>query len=613
MGFRSKPLDDEFLRVRIVFLLMLLGLCLLGAGMWRIQVAHGERYENKQAMQSIRRVRTPGVRGRLFDRNEKCLADNRPSYCVAVYLEELRRPGAWSKTIDRVEELIAALSVELNLPPTITRKDIQAHIRKRLPLPLVLWRDIDEERLARLSESESKFSGVDIYPEAVRFYPENRLACHLLGYIGRADISQEDNDEEPYDYYLPEMTGRSGVEKSLDTYLRGEAGGRLVRIDVSGYRRDDVGQRDPRPGSDIRLALDAGIQRMAEDALGDVAGAVVVLDPGNGDVLALASSPGYDPNKFIPFITTENWTQLNENPMKPLINRAVTGLYPPGSTFKPITAMAALENGKARPGETHDCPGHFQLGSTVFRCWFHAGHGVLDLRGALQHSCNVYFFNMGLACGHEAIAHMAAALGLGRKSDIELDYERAGLVPDERWKRMTFNDGWRDGDTCNMSIGQGALQVTPLQMAVVTAAIANGGLVYRPRLVLGVRDPGQETFIERPAEVVNDMHWAPENIRAVREGMRAVVMTPNGTGRAIQVPGVTVAGKTGTAEFGRKDERKRHAWMIAFAPYEAPRYAVVMLVDEGISGSETAAPRMRRLMHGLFRVDTVASADGGQG
>jgi len=613
MGFRSKPLDDEFLRVRIVFLLMLLVLGLLGAGMWRIQVSHGQRYENKQAMQSIRRVRTPGVRGRLFDRTTTCLADNRPSYCVAVYLEELRRPGAWSKTIDRVEELIATLSTELNLPPTITRKDIQAHIRKRLPLPLVLWRDIDEETLARLSERASEFPGVDIYPEAVRFYPEKQLACHLLGYIGRADIAQEDNDEEPYDYYLPEMTGRSGVERSLDTYLRGEAGGRLVRIDVSGYRRDDVGQRDPRPGSDIRLALNAGIQRMAEEALGDVPGTVVVLDPRNGDVLALASSPGYDPNQFIPFITTDAWAALNENPMKPLINRAVAGLYAPGSTFKPITALAALENGKARASDTHDCPGYFKLGSTVFRCWFHPGHGVLDLRGALQHSCNVYMFNMGLACGHEAIAHMAGALGLGRKTEIELDYERAGLVPDERWKRLTFNDGWRDGDTCNMAIGQGALQVTPLQMAVVTAAIANGGLVYRPRLVLAIRDPGQETFIERPPEVVNDMHWAPENIRAVREGMRDVVMTADGTGRAIQVPGITVAGKTGTAEFGRKDEHKRHAWMIAFAPYEAPRYAVVMLVDEGVSGSETAAPKMKKLMQGLFRVDTVAQAAGGQG
>jgi penicillin-binding protein 2 len=598
-SFRNRPLDDEFLRIRIVLVCMLLALTVLGSRLWYLQVAHGHRFEKDQTRQSVRRVRIPGVRGRIFDRHDVCLADNRPSYCIAAYLEELRQPGNWSKTIDRVEKLIADLGGEIGLDPVVTRADIQLHIRKRLPLPFVLWRDVDEATLARFVETASGYPGVDIYTEAVRSYPLHGLAAHVIGYVGRADLSQEDADE-PYHYYLPDMTGRAGVEKSLDPHLRGDAGGRLMRIDVSGYRRHDVGQREPRPGADVRLALDARIQRIAEEALGDTAGSAVVLDPTNGDILAMVSSPAYDLNAFIPSITRQTWKALQEDPLHPLLNRAISGAYAPGSTFKVVTALAGLEAGSTDPRDSYVCPGYFRLGSAVFRCWFHAGHGTVSLHEALQRSCNVYFFHVGLKCGDEPIARIATDLGLGRKTGIELEGERAGLVPDSRWKKLFLDDAWRDGDTCNVSIGQGALAVTPLQLALMTSTIANGGTLYRPRLVKAVREGDGDAFAEQPVSAMARMPWKPEHLRQVREGMRDVVMTPQGTGKSAAVPGISVAGKTGTAEFGRKEDRRRHAWMIAFAPYDAPRYAVALLVDEGVSGGETAAPRMGHLLRGIF-------------
>jgi penicillin-binding protein 2 len=596
--FRGNPFDDELLRLRLIFVAMLTGLLVLGAALWRIQVAHGKKYESSQLKQSIRRVRMPGMRGRVYDRNGQVLVDNRPSYGVALYLEELRQPGGWSKTVDRVESLVKELSGIIGVPPVITRADIQGHWRRRLPLPLLAWRDLDDQTMARLAERASAIPGVDIYPEAVRDYPFKSMACHVLGYVGRADPSQR--EEEPYHYYLPEMIGRSGVEKALDEDLRGEAGGRLVRVDVAGYRREDMYQREAKAGRDVMLALDARIQKLAEETLGGAPGAVVVLSPDSGDVLAMASAPGFDPNGFVPFIRPEDWAVLSTDELKPMLNRATAGAYAPGSVFKPVTALAALESGRCVPENVFECPGYFQLGRAVFRCWYHTGHGPLDLRGGLEHSCNVYFFHLGLMGGPEYIAHQATALGLGRKTGIDLDYEATGLVPDDAWKRRVFRDAWRDGDTCNLSIGQGALTVTPLQMAVVTAAIANGGHVWRPRLVLGRREPGAEVFTRQQPVLENTMNWTPRFIRAVREGMRSVVMSPAGTGRAMRVDRVTMAGKTGTAEFGPRDARKRHAWMIAFAPYDQPRYAVVMVVDEGVSGSETAAPRMHRLMSGLF-------------
>jgi penicillin-binding protein 2 len=606
-------LDDDLLRLRLMLLVFLLGIALLGAFLWRIQVANAGQYEVDLAKQSIRRVRLPGVRGCLFDRQGNVLAENRPAHGVALYLEELRKPGPLKRTVDHVESVISNLSAIVQLPPEISREDIRVHIRRRLPLPLLVWKELPEPSLARLVESGLSVPGVDIYTQPVRVYPRGSLACHAIGYVGRADPAKIEDEEEPYHYYLPEMAGRAGIEKSMDELLRGEAGGRLLRVDVSGYRRNDIGVRTPRRGHDLMLSIDAAIQQTAESILGDTAGSIVVIDPNNGDVIALASTPGYDLNLFIPGITAENWKLLNDDPDTPLLNRAVSGTYPPGSTFKMMTMLAGLVNDKARAEDVHHCPGYFKLGNATFRCWLRTGHGPVNMEQAIEGSCNVYCFHVGLDVGPDAIANMARAFGMGDRTGIELEGEAKGLVPDAAWKQRVYEDGWRDGDTCNISIGQGALLVTPLQLAVMTAALANGGTVYRPRLVLGSRPELSDTFSATEPVVINRMLWERKHLNLVRTGMRDVVMSPTGTGRSARIPGVVMAGKTGTAEFGRKDEKRRHAWMVAFAPYDAPRYAVAMLIDEGVSGGETAAPRMKLMMQALFPESFPAATEAGGG
>lgn len=597
MAFRDL-LSEEQLRLRLLFGIMLIAFGVLLAALWRMQVAHGTMYQRDLVRQSVRRVRLPGMRGRIFDRAGRCLADNRPSYCVAIYLEELRRPGKWDRTIDRVDALIDRLAGVLELPRQVEREDIRTHIRKRLPLPFTAWRDVDEIAIARLAENVSGEPGVDIVVEAVREYPYDVSACHLLGYVGRAE--QKQAEDEPYHYYLPEMGGKAGLEKTFDGVLRGEPGGRLVRVDVSGFRHDDLAEREPHNGMNLKLTLDLGVQEAVEKALQGRPGAAVVVDPRNGDVLAMASVPGFDLNDFTPAISSERWKTLMEDAAHPLVNRTVAGAYAPGSTFKPVVALAAVENDKGTPQTSFSCPGYFTLGSARFNCWYHRGHGLLDMEQALEHSCNVYFFRLGLQCGPEPISHMATALGFGRKTELAVDYEVAGLVPNDAWKRRTQNDGWRDGDTCNMSIGQGALLVTPVQMAMYTAAIANSGRLYRPRVVSDILDDDGAVVRSFPAKVVNELNWTPRAIRTVRAGMRDVVMAPRGTGRLAAVPGVDMAGKTGTAEVGRKEEGRKLGWMIAFAPFDDPRYAVVVMVEDAVSGGVTAAPVMKAIMSHLF-------------
>ncbi|HBA85406.1 MAG TPA: penicillin-binding protein 2 [Verrucomicrobia bacterium] len=602
--------DDEYLRLRVMLIGMMAVFIVLAAAIWKIQVAEGKDYQRDLMKQSVRRVRIPGMRGRIFDRQGVRLADNRPSYCIAVYLEELRQPGRWPKTIAAVEKQLDELSQIIGVPRRLTREDIQMHIGKRLPLPLLAWKDLDDVAMARLAEKTLLTPGVEVSTEAVRVYPQGKAACHVLGYVGRAEIDKNEEDE-PYHYYLPEMAGKSGVERRFDDLLKGEAGGRLVRVDVAGFRHDDLGVREPKNGNDLRLSIDIRVQKLAEEALSGVRGVAVVVDPQNGDVLAMASSPGYDPNLFIPRISAGDWATLTGDPSKPLINRAAAGAYAPGSIFKPVVAMSALENGKSTAQQAYNCPGHFELGRARFRCWFTPGHGVVNLQQALKHSCNVYFFHLGLQTGADAIYHMSQALGLGQKTGIGLDYEVAGTLPNDAWKRRTQNDGWRDGDTCNLSIGQGFLTVTPLQMAMVTATLANGGTLYRPRLLLETIGANGLATQRIAPQAANDLHWNPAHIRVVRNGMLDVVQGERGTGRYAAIPNVQVAGKTGTAEYGRKEEGKKLGWMIVFAPFEQPRYAIAMMVEDAVSGGTTVAPLMKKVLSGLF--EDAASAGKGEG
>ncbi len=581
----SELMDDEGIRLRLLLAGMLVAFLGLASVFWNIQVVRESEFQSSQIRQTMRGVRLPGPRGRIWDRHGTLLAGNRPSYGIALYVEELRQPGHASNTVNKVEAVLDTLGRRLGLKRELTRDEILMHIRKRRPLPLVAWAGIDERAMARWAEMPDPLPGVDILAEPVRHYPAPTLASHVLGYVGRLEP-----DDDTYDYYLPDMEGRAGMELTLNSRLSGEAGGRLLQVDASGFTHREQSTKNPRPGEDVVLTLDAAIQRLAEEGLVGWRGACVVIDPRNGDVLAMASSPTFPIDALR---DVARYGALATNPARPFINRAIAGLYPPGSTFKPLVAFAALEGHRTTPDVVVDCPGYFALGSMRIACWRTSGHGPVAMRKAIEQSCNAYFCTLGLECGYPRIYHMAEAMGLGRKTEIDLAGESGGLLPDERWKQKVHHDGWRSGDTANISIGQGFLLTTPLQMAMFAATIANGGFVYRPRLV------AEQT----EGELVNDMHWSPENLAVVRGGMHDVVASPVGTGKRAALPDVSVAGKTGSAEYGPREHRRKYAWMIVFAPVESPRYAVAMVLEDAMSGGTSTAPRLHDLLAGIFALE----------
>lgn len=533
----------------------------------------------------MRRVRVSAERGRILDRNGICLADNRPSYCIAVYVEELREPGRWKNTVNKVMGVLSEVQAVIGIEAELTEADVYKHIRKKLPLPLVAWRDVDQHVLARLAESGKLLPGVDIYYEPVRVYPAHKYTAHVVGYVGRADI------EEDYHFYMPEMEGRRGIEKVYNSQLAGEAGGKLLRVDASGFRYDERKEREAVPGRDLVLTLDLNIQKVLTRALDGKRGAAVMIDPRNGNVLALVSAPTFNPNLFSPIISVNDWRRLNRDPEMPLLNRAIAGTYAPGSTFKPMTAIAALETQVASASTQFNCPGYYQLGNVTFRCWKRSGHGTISMQKAIEQSCNAYFCQLGMKCGIERIYSAADFCGFGHITGIDLDGEYRGLMPNEEWKRSAMNDGWRSGDTCNISIGQGAILATPLQMALFASTLANQGFIFKPRLTAAIPDQG---------ELLRRMTWSRATMNVVRAGMRDVIQAEEGTGKRARVDGVEMAGKTGTAEYGSRENRKNNTWMTVFAPFDAPRYAMAVIVQDGDSGGRTCAPIVKEVMTEVF-------------
>lgn len=599
-GREERSATRPLWRIAILGLAMAAALCVLARRLYAVQIVESRAYAKSQMRQSVRRVHVPARRGRIFDRGGECLADNRPSYCIALFIEDMRRPGPWSNTVNEVDARIDSLSLALGIPRQIGRDDVAGHVFRQLPMPLLAWQDIDGETLARFSEMVTPNSGMDVYVQPERVYPSGGAFSHLLGRVGR-DKPIAPMQERPH-YDILGMRGRDGVELARDADLSGVIGGRLITVDVSGFRHGET-SRPATPGKDITLAVSAPLQRLCARLLEGRRGAIVAVDPRNGDVLALASAPSFDASAMSPRIPADLWRKLLSDPATPLLNRAVSGLYPPGSTFKPAVALAALENGIS-PNHAIDCTGVFELGGMRLKCAATYGHGPgIDMRRAIAASCNPYFCELGVMIGVEAIGECARAFGLGAKTGISLPGEAAGLVPDDEWKRRSRKEGWRKGDTANLAIGQGYLLATPLQMAMYCAALANRGTLYRPRLCL-----------DEPVREVRRLDIPPWAFDVVLEGMSDVVNTPDGGGRRAAVAGLRVAAKTGTAEYGRRGNIRKHAWMIAFAPFEKPEIAVAVVVEDGESGGMTAAPLVAAIMRSHFGiVETPELAPGAPG
>jgi len=598
-----KQTDTERTRLRIR---LLLGLMLFLQGgilsfLWKIQVVEGHTYQEEISRQSLRRVRHPGARGRILDRNGLVLADNRPSVSLALFPEELRLPGRQSRTIDRLEAILDEISAKIELPRTLTRGEISSHYHRERMLPLIAWRDLDEAAVARWAERMGPMEGVSLYPEPVRTYPFRDLLAHTLGYVGRGGMA--DPDEGRFHFQIPEMEGKAGLELVFDDLLRGEAGAELVRIDVASYRHNVEVAIPSVTGRDVQLTIDARLQRLAERILGEETGSIVLIDPRNGEVLALAAYPRYDLNEMVPFISNAVWDRLNSDTRRPLVNRPVAEHYPPGSTIKPFICLAGLLAGQVTEDTVYTCHGSYQAGpgAQVMHCNNRFGHGPLNMREAIERSCNVYMWRLAEEIGYRPMLETLGHLGLGRRTGLEVHFEVPGILPTDEWKRERQGDILRRGDIANISIGQGFLTTTPLQMASITAAIANGGTLHPPTLLRGFRSSEEEDFTRSEVRKPSlNLNWDPVSVKVIREGMRDVVMGDRGTARGGRVPGLVYAGKTGTAQYGPAGHRRYRSWMIAFAPYDEPRLAVVVLIDSGLGSGVDAAPRIQLLMEALF-------------
>ena len=569
----------------------------------QLQVVQGDELLQRSQRNSIRTERLTAPRGEIVDRKGRVLATTRPAFHLDVVPSELRDPP---RTLKVLANLLG------DDPERLRTSYGEPRGRARFQ-PLRLSADLDWERLARVESHRHALPGVLTEVRPYRQYPHGTVAAHLLGSLG--EVSPTQLESERFGDYRPgDVVGKSGVEALLEPYLRGRAGGRNVVVDVAGREVEVLDRIEPRPGSRVVLALDLDLQRVAEEALAasappgePVSGAVVALDPRDGGVLAMASLPAYDPNEFSGRIDPAVWRELTSDPMKPLQNRALSGQYPPGSTYKAYVAAAVLEEGLRTPRASVFCPGGFAFGNRTYRCWKRGGHGTVDLHRSLTQSCDVYYYRAGLDLGMDRMAAYVKSFGLGSTTGIGLDGEQPGLVPTTEWKQRRFGQPWLPGETVSASIGQGYSLITPLQLAVSYAALANGGHVLRPRLVLEVIEPGGGV-VPQPTQERRRVPVSEEHLAIVREGLHGVVDGPGGTGRRAQVPGLSVAGKTGTAQVVRLEKTagktglaiprpyRDHAWFASFAPVEAPEIVVAVLVEHGGGGGANAAPIAQKVM-----------------
>lgn len=578
--------------------LFLLALSILTWRLWNVQVLDSPRYGAAQSAQSFRYVEVPGLRGRILDRNGEVLADNRPAYAVALYCEELRSAGRY--TTLAADTLIDQLALRLGLPRTLTREQVATHIRTSLPMPLIIWQDVDYRTIAYLSEWAEELPGVTVLPMPKRIYPNGALAAHTIGYVGAPGKKQSNytNSGRKWNYRLPELRGRAGLEARYDSILAGKSGEENLRVDSRGYTRERWVCEEAVPGSDLTTTLDVRLQRVAEAALNGRPGAVVALDPRNGDILSLASAPGYDLNMMIPPHAGATLARLNNTPGLPFINRPIQAQYAPGSVFKPFVAIAGQACGH-NPDTLYDCRGIYTDYNCRLRCAQRYGHGELDLRQAIMKSCNPYFCTMGTQIGIEAIIQTAKAAGFSAATGIDLPAEAKGFIPSPEWKQRRYKDKWNPVDTAQCAIGQGAITATPLQVAYATSAIAMRGKQYRPRLA---------AFGKTAGELVHTLPWSQRALTEVIEGMKMTVRA--GTGQTMQVNGVSVAGKTGTAEYMDRGVRRKHVWCTAFAPADKPEIVVCVMLDNGIGGGRDAGPVVQKVLASYFKTSaTEVTAD----
>lgn len=584
--------DELVGRVRVLSGVLALGLLVVLAGFWSVQIASGEQYLSLAENNRLRRQEVDALRGVVVDRQGRILVENVPSYNLLIHPPRTSSPEA--STVFASGILGAEAGDLLAL--------FERGRKVSLFEPVLLAENLSLEEVARFGVAGFEHPEFEIQVRHLRLYRHGPQTAHVLGYL--AEVTERELADAELPYRSGDQVGRRGIERTYDRHLRGKNGERVVVVDSRGRLVEEFQERPAQEGHSLRLTLDLELQQEATEQLRDKVGAVVALDPRDGAVRAMVSSPSYDPNLFSRRLKSDEWRALVEAPNDPLQNRAVQNTYSPGSPFKIIMAAAGLQEGFVTPHDTVWCGGSAKFYDRRFRCWKRSGHGRVNLREALKKSCDIYFYDLGQRLGVERIAKYSRLFGLGRPTGIDLAGEKSGIVPDLEWSNRVRGTAWYPGETISVAIGQGPLLSTPLQVAVATAVVANRGQRIVPHLRKG---QGQ------PAEPIPELQRAV--IEEIRQALWAVVNEPQGTGSQARVPGLAVAGKTGTVQVVAQRtwvdsdtlpaHQRDHAWFTSFAPANDPQLVVAVFVEHGGKGSEAAAPIARALYETYFKADLV--------
>jgi penicillin-binding protein 2 len=590
-------------RFLITTVILVQAFLILAGRMWYLQIIRGDEFEKFSLNNRIRSIRIPAPRGRILDRRGRELVVNRPSFNVYVLPEDVK---------DR-DSLAVALSVALGVEHDVIKNKITAAFQKNRHNLALIAQDISRNQLAFLEARRSSLPGLVIEADHLREYMHGKIGAPFLGYMGK--VTESELKSHP-DMHGDDLIGKSGMEKIWESYLRGKDGfiqrvtdafGREVR---SNLFQEDIERRASIPGADVILSIDIDLQIAAEEALGDKYGAIVAMDPRTGEVLALVSHPTFDPRDFIKGVDAKEWNELVKDPSFPLVNRATQGVYPPGSIFKIVTAAAALKEGVIDTTTPFYCPGFYKFGKKAFRCWRKGGHGRMDLHQAIVGSCDVYFYNVAQRLGIDRLARYIKGFGFGVPTGIDLA-EKSGTAPSREWKSKTFKKPWYDGETIVTGIGQGYVTATPLQIAVMTAAVANGGMLLKPQIVKEVISSQGKTLFEYNPQENGRLPVEKRVMDIIRDALVGVVNEPNGTGKASKLDRMVVAGKTGTSQVvaqgpqgGKylRADQKDHAWFTSYAPAENPEIVVTVFVEHGGMGGEAAAPIAKQILEAYLKL-----------
>ena len=592
-------IDSEWYRNRLtgVILCVSAAFLVLFLRLFYLQVVQGEEFRRLSENNCIRLQDLDPPRGLIFDRNGTLLVDNRPSFDLSIIIKDAKP----------LEKTIYKLSNLLKVSP----KDLQAKIVNNKGIsnynPILLKQDIGRNALASIEVHKFDLPGVFIDVTPRRHYINQQSAAHLVGYLSEINPDELASGKYP-GFRGGDFVGKFGVERAYQHFLRGKRGGRQVEVNATGQVVRIIKTVGAMQGHDVFLTIDHELQRKAEILLEGKAGAVVAMEPQTGEVLAMSSMPSFDQNTFVNGMSKKEWETLISNPFHPMENKAVQGEYPPGSTYKIVTALAGLEEGVIDENTTFFCPGHYEFGDRVFRCWKKGGHGSMSIVKALAESCDVFFYQVGQRLGVDRLAWYAKACGLGSITGIQLDHEAPGLIPTAAWKKRHTGIPWQAGETLSIAIGQGANLVTPLQMAVLTSAVANNGKRFKPVILKRIVSPkGDIVLADRP-QITGKLPFSMKTLNLVHKGLWEVVNGRKGTARRVYIKGIEICGKTGTAQlFSRRSDEvereedieshlKSHAWFVAYAPAVDPQIAIAVIVEHGEYGSKVAGPIARELI-----------------